>query len=700
MKRSNIKLFIDRALSRSIGQQFVVMVFVLLGTLAISYMLLLPAYSKQGWAEFCFINGYDISYWLLPIYLLIDTNALNNLYMCGANSWLLVASSIVYIFGLLVCSGMLIGVITNYIDHRVKNHRDGLVHYVKSGHYVIMGYDEMVPSIITGIFEKDENADVVLLTAMDANSIREKLLRSIARDKMDQIFITYGHRMVKDYYKDVHLEKAVEVYIVGNRTRSAHDAINVECIDSIGAYLSETKAKTRLQRITCVFEDLDTYSSFKTTEIFSQIRALGIEFIPYNFYEGWARQVFVNRCYKEKNRPDETIAYPSVYGEGIGPYDKKHVHLVFIGTSNFSVACAMEAAHHLHFANFENDNSQKTRITFIEQNADQELREFATRNRHFFEIQPYLYQDIASGMKEPEVRTELVDSRLEHTGFLDVEFEFIKGDVYSLSVQNLLRTWAEDDEQHLSLFIAMADQRKNFMIGMNLPDEVYDCAVPVFIRQDRADDFVTNLRQADGNVIEYCHVKEGNLIKTARKGRYANLYPFGMDDMAYYTDETANKRAKLINYLYCHCSENHFPDQGVLDSTPTETIWEEANKAWNELSVALKWSNLYAAYSIYCKLNSLRAMSSSSLTEEDIEALAATEHNRWNVEKLLMGYRKARPEEDKYIFEQFSSDFNKTNKKKLFIHHDIRPFSDLDDIKLLDYEFSRFIPWIVQMTDN
>ena len=218
---------------------------------------------------------------------------------------MLFACTVIYIFGLLVCSGMLIGVITNYIGDRVQKHRDGLFHYVKSGHYVIMGYDDMVPSIITEIFSKAPDADVVLLTALDAKLVNEKLLRSVARNKMDQIFVTYGHRMVMDTYKDIHLEVAEEIYIVGNRTRPAHDAINVECMDNIQSYLKNKVLEHAPKRITCVFEDLDTYAAFKTTELFSQIGKMGIEFIPYNFYAGWAQQVFVRRSYQEKNRKEK-----------------------------------------------------------------------------------------------------------------------------------------------------------------------------------------------------------------------------------------------------------------------------------------------------------------------------------------------------------------------------------------------------------
>lgn len=706
-KRNSLKLVIDRALSLSIWKQIAIMLILLGILLGISYLLLWC--SKPAWESFRENSNIRINYWLLPIYLLIDTNALNAIYMGGAKGGLLIASTVVYVFGLIVCSGMLIGVITNYISDRVQKHRDGLKHYVKSGHCIIMGYDDMVPSIIKEIFSKMPKTDVVLLTAMDARQVKEKLLRSEVRDKMDQIFVTYGLCMVKDYYKKIHLEAAEKIYIVGDRSLPAHDAINVECIDSIRDYLNDYQSGHKPKRINCVFEDLDTYAAFKTTEIFSEISNLGIDFIPYSFYSGWAGQVFIRRSYCEKNR-EGSFDYPSVYGDGITPDDKKYVHLVFVGTTNFSVAFAMEAAHLLHFPNFETDHSLKTRITFIEKKADEELRIFATRNRHFFEVQPYYYRKMTAKRTREERREDLLDPVMEH-GFLDVEFEFIKGDAYSPEVQRLLQRWANEhkEKQYLSIFLAMSNQRDNFTMGMNMPDEVYENAVPVFIRQNRADDFVTNLRSADDKENKYYYIQNNQKVEIVRKGRYANIYPFGMDDMAYFSDETAFYQAKLINYLYSNSNNNRFPDTLVLNALSDETIWDDADKAWRELKVSERWSNLYAAYSIRCKLDSLRAMreldkddhsrDQSQLSSTEIEAIAKVEHNRWNVEKLLMGYRKAKPEEDRYDHKAYAKEW-KSNKNNLYIHSDIRPFDDLDGIQQLDKEIAKFIPWILTMSEK
>ena len=708
MKRKKRILWLgfDRALSHDLGKQVLILLGMLFVIFCLSFVLL--NISGGDWKAYC--NENHLNKFFFPLYLLIDGNTFHDLYsLANVGGWTLFLSSLIYVAGVIVFTGMIIAAMTNMIARRVERHRDGLIHYLKSGHYVIMGYDEMVPSIITEIFNRNPNADVLLLTAVDAKIIHERLLKSVARKQMDQIFINYGQRTAKEYYKDIYLESASEIFIVGKRSLPAHDAINVECVDSICDYLKEIGGNQRPKRITCVFEDLDTYAAFKTSEIFQEVRELGMEFVPYNFYAGWAKQVFFSQSYKEKRNPSEAIAYPSIYGKGITPEDKKNVHLVFVGTTNFAVSFAMEAAHMLHFPNFKDDNGRRTRITFIDLNADKERDLFVTRNRHYFDIQSYYYRDYTD-LKVNEPNNTLLSKDFDIHDFLDVEFEFIKGDVFSQEVQDEIRQWAADENQYLSIFLAMADQRNNFIMGMNMPDEVYDHRIPVFVRQDRADNFVTNLRKVDQNKQKYAFMKDGELKEEDRKGRYANLYPFGMDDMAYCSEEKALRMAKLINYLYnkADYTTYRFPDGLILDITSETEIWQEAEKFWRTLSVAHKWSNLYCAYSIPCKLASLRAMrglesddtshDTDALTDKEIRVIAAVEHNRWNVEKLLMGYRKAKPNEDKYSCSDNPDFADKLSKnKKLFIHHDLRPFKDLDIVKQIDFEMARCLPWIVRV---
>lgn len=703
MKRTSRKwlLQFDRALSSSLLKQILILFLLMVAAFLLSYLML--TFSNVEWVKFCEENG--MAKWTLPLYLMLDGNVLNNLYInsTGADikGWLLFASSITYILGVILFSGMIISVLTNAISNRVEDHRKGRLFYLKSDHYIIMGYDDMVPAIISDIFTREPDAYVLLLTAIDAEKIREWLSKSVAFRQMERIIVNYGHRTMQECYSKIHIETAKEIFIVGRREIPTHDAMNVENVDSICSYLKQLKetkgdGMTMPKRITCVFEDLDTYTAFKTTEIFEDVKNLGIEFVPYNFYSGWAKQVFVGRCYKGKKEPDKNIPYPLMLREADG--EERYAHLVFVGTTNCAVAMAIEAAHILHFPLKKDGSQRKTLITFIDRNANDEMDQFTTRYHHLCKEALIQYEDLTREPKE-------IDFKRVENSFLDIEFHFIKGDIFSEKVQERLCQYATDPKQSLSIFLAMRNPKDNFQIGMNMPDIIYYSDTPIFIRQDRSDNFVTNLRQQDEKFSSaYNTVVDGKLVEDNRHGRYANIYPFGMTDTGFSSDKMSLKRAKLVNYLYYV----DMKEESLLNALSDKIIWNDANVFWNDLSVANKWSNLYNAYSIRIKLETLRktrglklddtSRDKESLNPDEAKILAVMEHNRWNVEKLLMGFSKPEPKEDKYEYPEFADKLKKN--KKVFIHHDIRPFDKLDGVKKYDILISEHIPWILKMTER
>lgn len=705
----NIRLWFDRSLARGIWRQLLIMSVILFICYVLSCILL--SFSNV-WELFC--QAYPaIPKVFLPVYLLIDQNALNSVYFQEGNPkidcWLVVASGITYILGLVFFSGAIIAILSDFIKRRVDNYKNGRTYYFKKGHYIIMGYDDIVPSIITHILRQKQDAKILLLSAASSQEIFEKLRESVARKYLRNIVINYGHRISSDYYKDIHLESAEQIFIAGDRRMPQHDAINVECVESICSYLKDIKdhhRKYTVKRITCIFEDLDTYASFRTTDIFSEITNddLNIDFIPYNFYINWAKRVFVNQSYIGKVDQKEHT-YPCLCKRGIGLKDEHYVHVVFVGMSNFAVTFANEAANICHFPNFA---KARTRITFIDRNIDDEMPIFITRNHHFFEVQPFYYGDFT---KDNVKESHLDDSRVvfpkNNANFLDVEFEFIKGDIFSYELQQLIEKWAKDEKQYLSIFMAMTNQRDNFAIAMNMPDAVYNNEIPVFVRQDSSDNFITRLQQADKNAprkgeAEYRKYENGELITKEAHGRYAHIYPFGMNDTAFFSDDQAFRRAQLINYLYCSIDNEtkHFPPLKKLNQLSAAEIWDKADTLWrNECTVAQKWSNLYFSYSIDYKVQSAETMRIEGVDEKSIlKAIGVMEHNRWNVEKLLMGYRKPKEREDMYNKPQDIAAKLKNNKN-LFIHSQIRPFEELsDDMQQLDVEFATYIPWIIEMT--
>lgn len=709
----HLKLSFDRALARGTKWQLLIIGGIIIGSILVSYLLL----SLSGdWTKFCEDHG--INKFMLPIYLLIDQNLFNEIYMGGYDpqvkevvsygKWLGIASGITFLCGVVFFNGAIIAILSDFIQRRVDNYQNGVTRYLKFGHYVIMGYDDVVPSVINHILMEKPNADILLLSSVPAVEIQEKLRESVARKSMENIVINYGHRTSAAYYEDIHLESAKQIFIAGDRRKPQHDAVNIECVESICNYLSSQPEHT-IKQIICMFEDLDTYASFRTTDIFSDIIGkLNIEFIPYNFYVSWARCVFTNRYYVGK-ADQRQYDYPSVCRHPIDTECNRFVHLVFVGMSNFAVTFANEAAHLLHFPNGE---KKHTLITFIDLKADKEMPVFVTRNHHYFEIQGYTYTDYTNPEKEP-VRTDFAPSVFKgeiDSNFLDVDFEFIKGDVFTTDIQDLIDMMARDDKQSLSVFIAMANQRDNFALAMNMPDAVYNNNIPIFVRQDSSDNFITRLQQADSKAPrkgapEYRTYKDGELHTKPTHGRYDHIFPFGMNDTSFITDDVAILRAKLANYLYCTMGDNGFQSLAELAVQSPEAILKDANDLWKGLSVAEKWSNLYYAYSLDYKLLTLRAMrgleredtshDTDPLSSAECEEIGKIEHNRWNVEKLLMGYRKPKEEEDLYKKPEKVKSLLKNNKN-LFIHAEIRPYDQLaDDMQQIDIEFAKYIPWIL-----
>ncbi len=370
-KIKSLRLRFDRTLSQDSQRQVLILLMVLVCIFLLSFLLL--SLSGNDWIKYC--ENKNISKWAFPFYLLIDGNAFNSFYgEKDVGGWPTFVGCIIYIAGVVVFTGMIISVMTNMIERRVEKFRNGELYYLKSGHYIIMGFGDMVPSFIKYVFAKDSDAYILIFTSNSASDATEILRKTFNQKQMKQIIINYGHRTTSESYKDIHVESAKEIFIVGFHGQQAHDAINIECVDSIHNYLKEVGDNQHLKRITCVFRDIDTYAAFKTSEIFKKMKDLKVEFVPYNFYSSWAKQVFVKRSHKDIGlvAKSKETKYPAVYGNGIAPDDKHFVHLVFVGTTNFAVSFAMEAAHVLHFPNFNHNHALKTRITFIDINADKE----------------------------------------------------------------------------------------------------------------------------------------------------------------------------------------------------------------------------------------------------------------------------------------------------------------------------------------
>jgi hypothetical protein len=105
------------------------------------------------------------------------------------------------------------------------------------------------------------------------------------------------------------------------------------------------------------------------------------------------------------------------------------------------------------------------------------------------------------------------------------------------------------------------------------------------------------------------------------------------------------------------------------------------------------------ADSIEFKLRSIgldkESAKSVTFSKEQIERMAYTEHSRWNMEKLLMGYRALGKNEQGKTLDKATLGKLKNN---MYVHNLIKPYADLnDEEKQLDRNIICKLPDILRM---
>ncbi|MCQ2306664.1 MAG: hypothetical protein MJ000_03740 [Bacteroidales bacterium] len=564
------------------------------------------------------------------------------------NGWPYWAFLFTAMAGAVAFAGVLISMCGNFIQQRVDKFKKGYVKYKFENHDVILGYNDMVAALVKqivndGIERRKEK--IVLMTSHDVEAVRELLFTDLDKAERGRLVLVHGSRVSAEDLKNIQVSKAKRIYLIGEDDDVDHDTLNVNSLEVIAKQIPDEG------KMPCVtfFRNRSTFALFQTSDIMEEVKRK-IDFHPFSFDETWARKLFVS-CESKING----INYPSLDREGIDKDSGKHVHLIVIGMTQMGIMLGMEAAHVCHFPNFSTKR-RRTKITFIDENADIEMKFLVSARDRFFKNCRYAYK-----------RKKRVMFSKPEKDFLDVEFEFIKGNVAEESVRTYIEECARDNNEILTIASCMNDTAKSLAAGLYLPDIVYDKGLSAFGNDnDEKNEVVVLVRQNTSAELLNI-IKKGN----AKYRKYRNVYPFGMLNDGCELDETMDRWAKRMNYLYCV-----FDD---LDGTPSLYPDDIVDDKWDGCSVSDKWSNIYNVMTIPTKLRSVgidyKSLTLRNLTEDEIGLLAEVEHNRWNVEKLLMGYRPVTEDEAAEI----DADIAKKSKFKnnLKAHYDIRPFDDL-----------------------
>ena len=562
---------------------------------------------------------------------------------------------IVGIFGAIVFTGLLVSVFANIVQYWVGRIREGHLKYDLNDHIVIIGYDAVVPSLVKQLLDTvSKKCKIVVASKKNVSEIRGLIRSKIGEREKWGVVYMHSEQFSKKELLRLDTWKAQQIFVVGDRIEGNRDAENMRLMLILKQIHSNENAK-RIP-LTMWFDNETTYAAMQLNDIKDDWKAL-FEYRPYNYFNDWADRLLVSRHYhKGKN----IIEYPALDRDGITKESDRHVHLVVIGMNSMGVAVAKETAHMMHFPNFDDNtpNKNQTVITFIDDNADTEMAFFKGRHPGYFKIAPTYFWDA--------IRTDagFVNEQSERNkynkNFLDVKFQFLKGRIESEKVQKWLIEQAKDPKQFLTIAVCLNDSTKALGAALYLPEEIYfdntdGNQVNIFVRQDSTGALVETLQIAS---------ESGN------NKRLTNLYPFGMMDNSFDFKELDSTVAQIMNYIYDYDYNYH----SLPTSIPEKS---ELEKLWKDVSISNQWSNIYLADSFTFKLRSIGYDINSGLPLEishgDKERMARVEHNRWNMEKLLIGYRALTECER----QEWTQEQKNAFKKSRFIHYDICPYDDL-----------------------
>lgn len=677
-------------------------------------------------------------------------------------------AGLIAILGVFLLNGLLVSSIVGWVDSRKEKWLKGEVRYKRffklKKHYVVIGGNDVTVSIVSQIINNIIKANkvfrpyVLIQTSRDVESFRRELFSNLTEEKQKLIVIYYGTRTSKEDIKDLVIENAKEVYIIGEDIRtddieSYHDTINMECLKLISENIQNVKKYNREKPLVCrvMFEYQTSFNILQVTDIDGK----KIDFKPFNYYETWAQNVLI--CQELEN--EKNCEYLPLEGfDGIQAGQDKFVHFIVVGMSRMGLAMAIEAAHLAHYPNFCT-NKKRTRITFIDASMEQEKHFFMSRFKEMFSLVcyrdvTYATEDIYNDLETypwvnpiEDISCKSPYYKNDHLGkdFIDIEWEFINGSIENPNIQQYLADAASNTAAKLTIAICLPENSRAIAAATYLPDSVYksDSTLQILVYQRLNSDLLFQINQ---NKRYNDKLKAFGMNSLCYNSSLVELSEFIAKkvDCAYeqYAWERIQMRYKgegLIDDDY-DCLSNYLYSDTRISSRDKEYIrgecekWMDGNNNENEgcyqviceklknfqndlgryiseqnehpegksgkSKSAKMWSNKYNVYSMWTKFRCFGVNPTRPQDFEDrmviMSELGKMEHNRWIVEQLLLRFRPLmKDEQDKaQITNLYSSTKQKGIYKKGFAHLDICSNDKLNEI---DYNIAELDQALVKV---
>lgn len=376
--------------------------------------------------------------------------------------------------------------------------------------------------------------------------------------------------------------------------------------------------------------------------------------------------------------PGMSNDFPSLDRRPISRDSDSTVHLVLFGLTPLAEAIAINAALVAHYPNFCRDTRLRTRITIVDDSLFTARDHFVQRYSHLFDNSWYRTIDLQSSSPSSRVHRPLYyGSRKD---FVDVEFEFVRGDLSNGALQQKLTEWSASPRQQLTVVFCHTDNSRNTEEALSMPDDIYKNSTPLL-----------------------CYAEEDDLLSLATADdRYSNIIPFGRKNADLNILRTLRDLGRRVNYVYNHCFSlapgDPITAPAAIDESRLEAMWQGVG------SLPKQYSNIFNAMTFGTKMHSIGHDASDwqsyyALSIDEIDTLTEVEHNRWSVEELILGYRPCTDEEQRLVESDVSL---KRQLRKQKIHYDLRSFDDLrsdstgKNVAVYDMALTQAIPLIMK----
>ena len=564
---------------------------------------------------------------------------------------------IIVLAGLLLVTAFLIATVSYLLSRRSDRYLQGLSRYYFDNHILILGGSKTTVSLLQTIANDEtlREKDIVILSTLFTPLLRDSILQHLTPQQRQLSLVFYhGNRNLDDDLRSCQIENASQIHILGEDNEKEHDALNIDCWNRIHHLRSNA-----IQMAQC-FLTLNNTVSTQILQSLPQESHTTLETTLINQLESIALQTLVGNS--------DDSGHLTLDRGLVTPDSQRYVHLVIVGMSPMGYAMASAAAQLCHFPNFDNQLKPiRTRITFIDPAADTKLDFFRAHYNSLFNLSHITLRTSASAWQTSHPASTMGD-------YLDIEWEFIKGNILQEWVREQLESYVRDDRQIVSVAFCCDNHDHNLADAFYLPPQYFPL-----------DDSDTS-RAVTPLVFVYQSASSA-LADAARNDvpRYHNVIPFGMAYSGY--DPLMCRRiatAKRLNYLYYREKTGK-----TFSALPSDT--NTLDELWRQLSFAEKSNVIHAADSLYTKFRSL-GLTRSVLTvpiddEALVDTLARMEQNRLNIERLLAGYSALPVKERDNLNDSLQSDDEnirqdaflliKRNKNLRFTLNDIAPYNSL-----------------------